>query len=198
MSDPRSVAQSILHERRFHRSSFPQPLRKPLHELGDDLRPVGRAISSSAHRVGDVFGSALVGWIILGGAFAAVCVLIARRFGARVQRRAVARADEDRPPGLPSRRDLEREAAAAERAGRYAEAVRLRFSAGLAGLADRGVVDERPSLRRGEVSASLHSERFDELADTFDAVAYGGRGADADDARTARDEWARVLDEARR
>jgi len=37
-----------------------------------------------------------------------------------------------------------------------------------------------------------------ELVDGFEAVAYGGRPADPDDLRNARDGWPRVPDEAAR
>ena len=39
---------------------------------------------------------------------------------------------------------------------------------------------------------------FDELARTFEAVAYGGEAAQPPDVATARREWPHVLDEARR
>ena len=43
----------------------------------------------------------------------------------------------------------------------------------------------------------LRSARFDDLATTFDAVAYGGRPADPPDLETARREWPRVVAESR-
>ena len=44
-----------------------------------------------------------------------------------------------------------------------------------------------------EVRRVLGSESFDELARTFDAIAYGGRAAEPPDVDAARREWPRVV-----
>ena len=44
----------------------------------------------------------------------------------------------------------------------------------------------------------MRSQHFDRLAHTFDEVAYGGRGAQPDDADEARSEWPAVLEEVGR
>ena len=82
---------------------------------------------------------------------------------------------------------------AAERAGRLDAAVRLRFRAGLLRLGDRGAIRYRPSVTTNEVRRVLGSETFDELARTFDAIAYGGRDAEPPDVDAARREWPRVV-----
>ncbi len=74
--------------------------------------------------------------------------------------------------------ELERAADAAERAGRLDDAVRLRFRAGLLRLGSRGAIRYRPSVTTGEVRRVLGSDTFDELARTFEAVAYGGQSRD--------------------
>ncbi len=93
---------------------------------------------------------------------------------------------------------LERAADAAERDGDLDRAVRLRFRAGLLRLGDRGAISYRPSVTTGEVRRSLGSARFDDLAETFEAVTYGGRPADPPDVARARREWPNVLEESRR
>jgi hypothetical protein len=95
------------------------------------------------------------------------------------------------PPEDPA--ELERAADAAERAGQLDVAVRLRFRAGLLRLGNRGAIRYRPSVTTNEVRRVLGSETFDELARTFDAVAYGGRDAGPPDVDAARREWPRVV-----
>ena len=89
--------------------------------------------------------------------------------------------------------ELERAADDAERAGELDRALRLRFRAGLLRLGDRGAIRYRPSVTTSEVRRVLGSETFDELARTFEAVAYGGRDAAPPDLDTARREWPRVV-----
>jgi hypothetical protein len=92
-------------------------------------------------------------------------------------------------PGL-----LERDADAAERAGDFERAVRLRFRAGLLRLGDRGAIDYRPSLTTSEVRALLGSETFEHLAATFEHVTYGEQPAGPPDAAAARTEWPHVIE----
>jgi hypothetical protein len=89
--------------------------------------------------------------------------------------------------------DLERAADAAEHAGQLDVAVRLRFRAGLLRLGDRGAIRYRPSVTTNEVRRVLGSDAFDELARTFDAIAYGGRDAEPPDVDAARREWPRIV-----
>jgi hypothetical protein len=60
-------------------------------------------------------------------------------------------------------------------------------------LGARGAIRYRPSVTTNEVRRVLGSETFDELARTFEAVAYGGRDALEPDLQTARREWPRVV-----
>jgi hypothetical protein len=94
--------------------------------------------------------------------------------------------------------ELERRADEAERAGDLDTAIRLRFSAGLLRLDRADAIELRPSLTSGEVGRALGSERYDTIARTHDAVAYGGRPADAGDAAEAREAWPAIVGEARR
>ena len=73
--------------------------------------------------------------------------------------------------------ELERQAAAAERAGDLAHAVRLRFVAGVLRLDRAGVIAYRSSLTTGQLRAALRSGSFAEIASAFDEITYGGRPA---------------------
>ncbi len=194
-ADPREVARQILNERRFRHGPIPQPLRKPLHSLGDTLQ---RAFHDAFHWTAGVTpGGRWAVWILLIALLFAITVYVSRR-GIRRTTVAAALAEQSDTAGQPSRRELERAAEAAERSGDFDAAVRLRFGAGLAGLAQGGVIEERPSVRNAEVAATLRSDDFDAVARSFDEVVYGGRAAVADDARHAREGWKTILRQARR
>jgi hypothetical protein len=139
-------------------------------------------------------------WIALGVAIATVLIAVvlakARRrlrVGASRGTRVGAVADEREDADA-----LERAADEAERDGDLDRAVRLRFRAGLLRLGTHGAITYRPSVTTGEVRASLGSETFDELAGTFEQVAYGGRDAGQPDVDAARREWPNVLQKADR
>ena len=90
---------------------------------------------------------------------------------------------------------------AASRPRRYdlALAVRLRFRAGLLRLdRDAHAITYRHSIPTGEVRAELASPTFDELADTFEGITYGGNDAGPDDTAEARHDWPGVVHAARR
>jgi hypothetical protein len=57
---------------------------------------------------------------------------------------------------------------------------------------------ERDGDLAGAVRTTLRSQRFDDLAGTFEAVAYGGREPDRPDVDASRREWPRVLEETGR
>ena len=186
----RREAQHILSDRRYRPGSAPRPLRGPLHWVGDRLdslfSPLGRLLQ------------AVSGWIW----FVAVVIVVAAIVWAvvRARRRRVAFAPVAKPVRAPidagdDADALERAADAAERDGDLARAVRLRFRAGLLRLGDRGAIRYRPSVTTGEVRRTLGSPRFDDLAQTFEAVTYGGQPADRPDIDAARREWPNVLEE---
>jgi hypothetical protein len=64
-------------------------------------------------------------------------------------------------------------------------------------LGDRGAIEYRPSVTTGEVRRALGNETFDDLAGTFEEVAYAGRPAVPPDVESARRHWPRVLEETR-
>lgn len=187
----RDQARDILGQRRYQPADVPRPFEGVLEWLGDRLRPIG-----------DLFDRLLSSWpgrlALIAGLIALVVVVttaIARRrsrgvaAGGRGRSRA---GEESLDPGR-----LERDADAAERRGDLDLALRLRFRAGLLRLDAAGAIRFRPSLTSGEVRRALHQRTFDDLALTFDEVAYGGRRASAGDVGIARDDWPRVLADAR-
>ncbi len=91
---------------------------------------------------------------------------------------------------------LRREAERAERAGDLDAALRLRFRAGLLELDSRELIELRPALTNRELLREVPSETLVDLVDGFEAVAYGGKPAEADDVRSAREGWPRVPEEA--
>ncbi len=188
--DAQRTARHILSGRQFRPAPTPRPFRNQLNWLGDRLHPI---VSWIARVFNDVFGR---NWVLVVAFVVIVIALVyfvsrarARRgspVGARRARSVVG--DESEDPA-----ELERAADAAERAGELERALRLRFRAGLLRLGDRGAIRYRPSVTTSEVRRVLGSEEFDELARTFDAVAYGGRDAEPPDLDTARREWPGVV-----
>jgi hypothetical protein len=94
-------------------------------------------------------------------------------------------------PASPS--DLERGALAAERAGDFASAVRLRFGLAVRELGERGVLSIRPSLTSSEVAVRLADRRASSLVGTFERVVYGRFEASSEDAVEAREGWPAVI-----
>jgi hypothetical protein len=189
----REQAREILSQRRFHASDVPRPFEKPLHWLGQRLEDVGNWFARAFDGLDAVLpGGGWVVWLLLAGVVAALAVVLAR---SAVRRRAVAGYGGG---GAQRRRDvdpaeLERAAAEAERDGDFERAVRLRFRAGVVRLERRHVLTPGGLRTTGEIGAVLGSETYDELGADFDAIAYGGRPAAAEDAAAAREGWTAVL-----
>jgi len=189
----RRTAAAILREGRFHNPSVPRPLHGVLHDIGDGIAAVGRAVTRAVDRVGGSFpGGTVAVWIVLGLAFLAAIVLGARRYSRRALLRESGRAGH-RGGGRERAADLEREAAQAEQDGRFEDAVRLRFRAGLARLADEGKIRTARTTPNGELARTLHSPDFDALARRFDEIAYGAAPAGSTDANEARRRWSAVV-----
>ena len=187
--EARRVAHDILGGRQYHASPTPRPLRHQLTWIGDRVHDladwIGRGFSHIPEGVAIAFAAAVLGIAIY------IIVRYARGRRGRPDSRTRASALGADPTEDP--RELERAADAAERAGRFDEALRLRFRAGLLRLGARGAIRYRPSVTTTEVRRVLGSETFEELARTFEAVAYGGCDADEPDLETARREWPRVV-----
>ena len=188
-AEPRREAQRVLEQRRFHGADFPRPFAGPLGWVGDRIQPMIDWIND---RGVSVPGGPLVLWMLLAAGVLLAAMTVT---GTTIRRRALAieRARRAALPATDDPRALEREAERAERDGDWERAVRLRFRAGLLRLDRRQVIVYRPSLTTGEVARAVASPAFREVGDRFDAIAYGGRPAEQEDAEHARRGWAEVL-----
>jgi hypothetical protein len=194
--DLRQQAREILRGSRFHDRKTPGPFAGLFRRLGDLLDPVlgpigrffSRVFETIARWWAEPLGQAIFVILVIGIAVAISTLVIRRRtavsFGGSGRGRQRA---EDDPAAL------EREADRAEADGHFAEAVRLRFRAGVVRLQRDGVVRRGRSTPTRAIGRQLHIDEFDRLGQTFDAVAYGGRPASAQDAADARRDWERVL-----
>lgn len=192
----RRAAAAILHESQFRAPSVPRPLHGLLTAIGNALSSVGHAISRVVDSVGSGVGLApTVVWILLALIVAGVGVVATRR---AARRRA--RSDRSLLAGGSERREtpaeLERGADAAERDGRFDDAVRLRFRAGLGRLAERDAIAAVSSTPNAQLARIVDSPDFDALAARFDEIAYGSDAATAGDVESARRRWQTVLGRA--
>jgi Domain of unknown function (DUF4129) len=188
-AEPRREAREVLAQRRFHGAELPRPFAGPLAWLGERIEPVVDWINDRGARVP---GGPIALWTVLA---AGVLLAAGTITSTTIRRRALA-IERARAAALPAAEDpraLEREAEGAERDGDWERAVRLRFRAGLLRLDRRKVIVYRPSLTTGEVARAVGSPAFREVGERFDAIAYGGRPAQREDAEHARRGWAEVL-----
>jgi hypothetical protein len=192
--DAQRVARHILSGRQFRAVSTPRPFRTQLNWIGDRLHPITSWIGRV---VVDVAGTWLVvpAVLVIAAALAYVTGRVRARRGRPDGRRGAPDLVGDEAEDAD---ELERAADHAERSGQLDRALRLRFRAGLLRLGARGAIRYRPSLTTSEVRRALGSETFDDLARTFETVAYGGRDAVGDDVAAARREWPRVVADASR
>ncbi len=190
--EARAQAREILAQDRFKGGHHHEGLLHGVFvTLGDWLESLTNALP----------GGPVTGWLLLVAVVVAVTAVVVNVIGAHRRRRAAARvAGPGDVPGAAQLgpAELERRALAAERAGDLDSAIRLRFAAGLLRLDAIRAIDLRPSLTSGAVGRTLRSDRYDGLAVTHDAIAYGGRHAADQDATAAREEWPVVVGEARR
>ncbi|MBW3668866.1 MAG: DUF4129 domain-containing protein [Actinobacteria bacterium] len=195
-ADARADARRILDGRRYNAAEPPRPLRGVLRKLGDWLRALTRPVAERlpSFDVPAPF-QAVLALAVLGLAIAVATRLVRRRAAEAVgeergRRRA---AERSLDPQV-----LDRQADEAERRGDLDAAVRLRFRAGLVRLDAAGAIELRPSLTTGEVRRRVRSDALYDLTTTFEAVAYAGEPAGADDVAAARRDWPRVLAEVGR
>jgi hypothetical protein len=180
-ADSSAIAASVLHEPRFGRATNPDPLLTV-------LRAAGRWLNKLASITP---GGPAIFWIVAGGLVLALVAFGVRRSLARMHATAAAEPGKARAAEDPEA--LERQAQAAEAAGAFGDAVRLRFRGGLLSLGARSAIDYRPSLLTADVARRLRSPQFDSLTATFERITYGGAAAAPDDAADSRSGWAELL-----
>jgi Domain of unknown function (DUF4129) len=188
--EARRQAQEILDEPRFEGAEVPRPFAGALEWLGDRLQPIADWLEELGTQAP---GGPIALWLVLAG----LVVLAAGTITSTTIRRRAIAIERARAAALPATADpraLERDADRAERDGDWERAVRLRFRAGLLRLDRRHVIEYRPSLTTGEVARAVRSRAFTEVGERFDAIAYGGRRAERQDAEHARRGWAEVLE----
>ena len=115
-------------------------------------------------------------WLVIVAIVAGASFGLAQQTAHRRAAAVIAQAEQSPEGGRERPAAIERRAEEAERAGDFAEAVRLRFHAGLLRLDARGLIEYRPSLGTAAVARRLHSPEFDRLAGRFDEIVYGGAG----------------------
>lgn len=198
--DARRTARDILSGHEYRPESSPQPLRGALEWLGDRLddllAPVGRFFERIFGWLFDLVpgpAGTFLGAAILLGVATLIVWLIARRIvtTAPDHRHPHGAAEDSEDPA-----DLERAARDAAAAGDHRLAIRLRYRAGLLRLGARGAIALRTGATNAVYARALHSERFDGLTGTFEAVTYGDREAAPEDDATAVREWPLVVEEA--
>jgi hypothetical protein len=180
-------AEAILSGRRFDKA----PLKDPVQTVFDKI---GHALGQLAS---DAPGGPVAFWVIVAVVILALTAAGVRRAMRRLDWHAAASAARE---GIASQtpESLEREAQAAEAQGAFAEAVRLRFRAGLLLLGSRKLIDYNPAVLNSDVARRLHSPKFDALAGTFERIAYGGAAAGESDAAAAREGWRELARESGR
>lgn len=194
----REQARDVLAQRRFQETKVPSPLRRVRERIGEALHSAGRPFADAFSWLAErVPGGKAVLWVLLATLVLASAAVLAGRAGPRDEVAADAGGGARDGERMSAAR-LREEADRAERGGDLEEALRLRFRAGLVELDDRDLIELRPALTNSELLGTVPSPTLAELVDGFEAVAYGGRVADADDLQSARDGWPRVPEEADR
>lgn len=194
--DARELAKKILQEKRFQ-APEPSPIRRPLAWIGRQtsklLRPISDAWSSLVSALGaSPLLAVLVVLVVLAAVFFAVRRAAARRVGSFADPKSDVTNTEAIDPAV-----LEREADAAASAGDHDRAVRLRFRAGLVRLTGLGRLPKH-EVTNGEARTQLREPEFEELADDFDEIVYGGREATETDSSDSQTRWPKLTGSSRR
>lgn len=185
----RGAAARELQDGAYRPDSQPKPFKGLFEELDDVVDDVVDALDAQLP------GGTAVPWVVLALLLVALTAVVGVVLGRRIE---LAPAGAS-PVGVRGPTEdpaaMDRDADAAERRGDHAEAVRLRFRAGLLRLDARHRIDLRASSTTGEVRRALRSPRFDRVARTFDEITYGRREAIPDDTAEAREAWPQILAE---
>ena len=189
--EARRAAVEILRERRFQTEKSPQPLRGVLTWLGDRVRPLGRPFGWILRQLNNILpGGGSVVWVAVVLVLLLIAATLVLRF-ARVRTVRAKMAETARGENRTAA-ELERHADEAEQSGRYGDAVRLRFRAGLRRLAEQHALripEQRPN---GDLVRQLGDASFSALAARFD-IAYASSAGGITDVLAARDRWPRII-----
>ena len=190
--EARRAAVEILRERRFQTEKSPQPLRGVLTWLGDRVRPLGRPFGWILRQLNNILpGGGSVVWVAVVLVLLLIAATLVLRF-ARVRTVRAKMAETARGENRTAA-ELERHADEAEQSGRYGDAVRLRFRAGLRRLAEQHALripEQRPN---GDLVRQLGDASFSALAARFDEIAYASSASGITDVLAARDRWPRII-----
>lgn len=191
--EARELAEKILAEDRFQPRK-PGPLIRPFAWVGEQATrvfgPIGRFFARVfGPIIGALFAQPIFAALVVAGLLALIFIA-ARRSAAR----RVVNFDSTKPaeaglsvdPG-----DLERDALAAAVSGDHKLAIRLRFRAGLMRLRTSGRLPAN-EVTNGDARMHLSEPDFDELANDFDEIVYGGRTATKDDTSESEARWPRL------
>ena len=181
-------------ERVLARPEYRHPAPSILGRLRND------AFDWVARALAHVVGSGIGAWIAV-AVIAALVSLVVWRLGSGVTR------DPGGVVAVAGRRDRpaaawRAEAEAHERSGEWRQAVRCRYRALVADLADRGLLHEIPGRTAGEyrsvlgASLPVAASTFLGVTELFEGAWYGGRPTAAADAAHFRDLADRVLEAA--
>ena len=186
----RVEAEAVLDQDKFSPTDVPRPFRGVLEWTAERLEGVGRFLDTLFGPVVRLFdrlpGGRFILLALLLGATGGIVWWLAQRRASTAVTRAQARGLVD----LGSDPDhLEVEAEAAERAGDRAEAVRLRFEAGLLRLHRTGRITLRPDTTAADAAAQVDEPQMYDLTDAFEEIVYGGREATPEDLERSRTAW---------
>lgn len=182
------------------RAEFQPPRRGVIERILDWIgRQLGRLFSTLGGGGGG--GGALFGWIVVLAVVAGIVVLVV--VGLRRARGGLRTDDADETTVVTSQptsaEAWRAEAAAHAAAGRWREALRCRYRAVEAELAERGLLVTAPGTTTGGERAQVAervpalAEPFAEVADAFDLGVYGGDPL-GPEALARADELDRALD----
>jgi hypothetical protein len=184
------AAHSILSEARFRAPSVPDPLHGALVWIGriasDPLSAIGKLVD----RAGSDFPGGVTGvWAVAAAVLlVATGILASRRAKVRLERWS-----STTVVNRPRPEQLERDAERAERDGRWLEAVRLRFQAGLLRLDERHGFGYTETTPNHSLARLLDSKQLELVSHRFDEIIYGGDQATAVDAERQRQAWSEIL-----
>ena len=188
----RSAVEEVLSRPEF-RALEPTPIERAQRWVAERLE---RLLTDL---VGGGPGSALVGIVVVAGLLGLAATGL--RFARGVRRDPAGRGRSRAAPRRTAR-DWTAEAEAHERAGRWAAAVRCRYRALVAVLADAGIVEEVPGRTAGEYRQEVGSAvpeasaDFDGASEVFERAWYGDEPSGPDDVARVRALSNRVLQAA--